>query len=280
MVNIMNAGNLIIIGGAEDKAGECLILKSFVSLSGASRAKIAIITTATEKPVEAGNQYQSLFVSMGAQESTFLDINSRDDAEQEINAKLISESTGVFFTGGDQLRITSILGGTKAYEALHTAYRSGAVIAGTSAGASAMSRTMIVDGNNYDAARKCTLKMAPGLGLLERALIDQHFHQRGRIGRLLCGVAENPSILGIGIDEDTAVRVFPDDHFEVLGSNSVTVVDGKDIKSSNVSELKPDENLAIANVVLHVLPAGYGYDLVERKVLRLGENNERGHTSI
>ena len=132
-----------------------------------------------------------------------------------------------------------------------------------------MSRTMIVDGNNNDAARKCTLKMAPGLGLLERALVDQHFHQRGRIGRLLCGVAENPSILGIGIDEDTAIRVFPDDHFEVIGSNSVTVVDGRNIKSSNVSELKPEENLAIANVVLHVLPSGYGYDLVGRKVIRL-----------
>jgi cyanophycinase len=265
----LNPGNLIIIGGAEDKTGECLILKSFVNLSGASKAKITIITTATEKPAEAGNQYKSLFVGMGAKETGFLDINSRDDADQEMNARLISDSTGIFFTGGDQLRITSILGGTRVYEALHDAYRSGAVIAGTSAGASAMSRTMIVDGNNYDAARKCTLKMAPGLGLLEMALVDQHFHQRGRIGRLLCGVAENPSILGIGIDEDTAVRVYPDDHFEVIGSNSVTVVDGRNIKSSNVSELKPDENLAIANVILHVLPAGYGYDLTERKVLRL-----------
>lgn len=268
-MSVMNLGNLIIIGGAEDKAGECLVLKSFVNLSGASKARITIITTATEKPVEAGNQYKSLFAGMGAQEATFLDINSRDDADQEINEKLISDSTGIFFTGGDQLRITSILGGTRVYEALHDAYKSGAVIAGTSAGASAMSRTMIVDGNNNDAARKCTLKMAPGLGLLERALVDQHFHQRGRIGRLLCGVAENPSILGIGIDEDTAIRVFPDDHFEVIGSNSVTVVDGRNIKSSNVSELKPEENLAIANVVLHVLPSGYGYDLVGRKVIRL-----------
>ena len=132
-----------------------------------------------------------------------------------------------------------------------------------------MSRTMIVEDDN-DPARKCTLKMAPGLGLLDRVLIDQHFHQRGRIGRLLCGVAENPSILGIGIDEDTAVMVFPDSHFEVIGRNSVTVVDGRYIKSSNVSELKPEENLAIANVTLHVLPSGYGYDLAARSVIRLG----------
>ncbi len=265
----MNMGNLIIIGGAEDKAGECLILKSFVNISGASKARITILTTATEKSAEAGNQYKSLFISLGAPDTDFLDINTRDDADSESNAKLVAGSTGIFFTGGDQLRITSILGGTKVYEALHGAYRSGAAIAGTSAGASAMSGTMIVDGNNNDPARKCTLKMAPGLGLLQRALIDQHFHQRGRIGRLLCGVAENPSILGIGIDEDTAVRVFPDDHFEVIGSNSVTVVDGRNIKSSNVSELMPDENLAIANVTLHVLPAGYGFDMINRRVIRV-----------
>ncbi|NMA34867.1 MAG: cyanophycinase [Clostridiaceae bacterium] len=267
----MKMGNLIIIGGAEDKTGECLILKSFVNLSGASEANIVIITTATEKSVESGGQYKSLFTGLGAGKVSFLDINTRDDAESEQNARLIAEATGIFFTGGDQLRITSILGGTKVYEVLHHAYKSGAVVAGTSAGASAMSRTMIVDGNDNDPARKCTLKMAPGLGLLDMALIDQHFHQRGRIGRLLCGVAENPSILGIGIDEDTAVRVFPDDHFEVIGSNSVTVVDGRDIKSSNVSELMPDENLAITNVVLHVLPAGYGYDMANRKVIRVEE---------
>ena len=179
------------------------------------------------------------------------------------------ESTGIFFTGGDQLRITSILGGTRFFTSLHEAYKNGTVIAGTSAGASAMSGTMIIQGNDNDPARKCTLKMAPGLGLLEGALIDQHFHQRGRIGRLLCGVAENPHILGIGLDEDTAVRVYPDAHIEVIGSNSVTIIDGRNIKSSNVSELKPDENLAIANVTLHVLPAGYGFDMADREVLRL-----------
>jgi cyanophycinase len=268
---LMKTGNLIIIGGAEDKTGECLILKSFVDISGGSKANIVIITTATENPIEAGGQYKSLFTGLGAGNVEFLNIDTREEAGSESNVRIISEASGIFFTGGDQLRITSILGGTKVFEMLHQAWESGAVVAGTSAGASAMSRTMIVDGNNNDPARKCTLKMAPGLGLLEKALIDQHFHQRGRIGRLLCGVAENPSILGIGIDEDTAVRVFPDDHFEVIGSNSVTVVDGRDIGSSNVSELMPDENLAITNVILHVLPAGYGYDMINRKVMRVEE---------
>jgi len=264
----MAVGNLIIIGGAEDKKGECTILRTFVGLSG-KEPRITVITTATENPEMVGNQYKEVFAGLGAANTQILNINSRDDANMDENARIIFESSGIFFTGGDQLRITSILGGTKVYKALHAANKAGVVIAGTSAGASAMSRTMIVEGNDNDAARKCTLKMAPGLGLLEEALIDQHFHQRGRIGRLTCGVAENPSILGIGIDEDTAIRVFPDNHFEVIGSNSVTVVDGRHIKSSNVSELKPDENLAISNIIIHVLPKGYGYNLNTGEVIRI-----------
>jgi cyanophycinase len=132
-----------------------------------------------------------------------------------------------------------------------------------------MSSVMIVDGNSNDSARKCTLKMAPGLSLLEEVIIDQHFTQRGRIGRILCGVCENPHILGVGIDENTAIVVYPDAHFQVIGENAVTVVDGKTIKSSNVSELNPNEILAISNVTLHVLPEKYGFDMVKREVLRL-----------
>lgn len=132
-----------------------------------------------------------------------------------------------------------------------------------------MSNTMIVEGNSNDPARKCTLKMAPGLNFLDGVIIDQHFDQRGRFGRLLCGVAENPGILGIGIDEDTAIRVYPDGRFKVIGNNAVTVIDGKSIKSSNVSESKPDEILAITNVTVHVLSSGYGFDFQVREVLRL-----------
>ena len=265
----MAKGNLVIIGGAEDKSGDCVILKRLVEMAGGGSARITIITTASENPNEAGILYRNVFQRLGAGKIKIMDINSRDAANMDNASELASEPTGIFFTGGDQLRITSILGGTLAFAALHDAYRQGIVIAGTSAGASAMSGTMIIDGNGNDPARKCTLKMAPGLGLLEEVLIDQHFHQRGRIGRLLAGVAENPYILGIGIDENTAVRVYPDAHFEVLGSNSVTIVDGRQIKSSNVSELKPDENLAIANVTIHVLPGGYGFDMHKREVLRL-----------
>ncbi|MGI6778459.1 MAG: cyanophycinase [Acetivibrionales bacterium] len=260
-------GNLVIIGGAEDKKGESIILRKVAEIAGGSNARLVILTTATEQPESVGEEYRNTFTRLGINSIKLLNINSRYDANSESAANLIREATGIFFTGGDQLRITSILGGTKVYKALQEAYSNGVVIIGTSAGASVMSSNMIVNGNSNDPARKCTLKMAPGMGLLEEAIIDQHFHQRGRIGRLLCGVAENPNILGIGIDEDTAIQVFPDAHFEVLGTNAVTVIDGRSISKSNVSELKPDEILAISGVTLHVLPTGYGFDMKDRKVL-------------
>jgi len=262
-------GSLIIIGGAEDKYGESKILKHIIKVTGGEAARLVVLTTATEKPESVGSEYKKIFEKLGAKQTEILNVNTRDDANNDDNAEKIRASTGVFFTGGDQLRITSILGGTKVYAAMQEAYDKGTVIAGTSAGASAMSNNMIVDGNSNDSARKCTLKMAPGLGLLQDAIIDQHFAQRGRIGRLLCGVAENPYMLGIGIDEDTAIQVYPDAHFEVVGTNAVTVIDGRSIKSSNVSESKPDEILAINNVTVHILPEGYGFDMRSREVMRL-----------
>lgn len=262
-------GRLVIIGGAEDKHGESKILKDVVNLIGGGKSSLVVLTTATEKPVEVGNEYRNVFQRLGVKNIQILNIDTRDDANSDENVQKILSSTGVFFTGGDQLRITSIIGGTKTHEALREAYAGGTVIIGTSAGASVMSSTMVVDGNSNDPARKCTLKMAPGFGLLDDAIVDQHFAQRGRIGRLLCGVAENPRMLGIGIDEDTAIRVNPDSSFDVIGTNSVTVIDGQTIKASNVSELSPDEILSISNVTLHILPQGYGFDMKSREVQRL-----------
>ncbi len=258
-------GHLFIIGGAEDKTGQKEILREVVRLTDGGR--VAVMTTATGHPEEAGRDYERLFSDLGAREVEMVRIDTRREAEGQEAARALRRADAVFFTGGDQLRITSILGGTRAYEALFDAYRCGALIAGTSAGASALSSTMIVGGLDNDQARKCTLKMAPGLGLLEQALIDQHFAQRGRLGRLLCGVAENPHVLGIGIDEDTAIRVEPDARFFVLGSSAVTVIDGATLRDSNVSELAPNEILAIEGVTLHVLPREYGYDMKTRKVL-------------
>ncbi|MGI6468889.1 MAG: cyanophycinase [Syntrophomonadaceae bacterium] len=262
-------GCLIIIGGAEDRYGDSSILEEVVEYMGGREARIGIITTATERPQEAGEDYREAFLWLGAKEADILNINTREEANREDIIRRIKNATGFFFTGGDQLRITSILGGTRAYVAMASSFRKGTAVAGTSAGASVMSSTMIVEGNSNDAARKCTLKMAPGLSFLEGAIIDQHFDQRGRLGRLMCGVAENPGILGIGIDEDTAIIVFPDNTFRVLGNNAVTVIDGTSIRSTNVSELKPDEILTITSATIHILSSGYGFDLKKRQVLRL-----------
>lgn len=262
-------GNLIIIGGAEDKYGESRILEEVVDIIGGEDAVVGIITTATQHPEEVGEEYRDVFLRLGVRDTDILNINSRDDANREENVRRIEDVTGFFFTGGDQLRITSILGGTKVYDAIHRSYNQGTAVIGTSAGASVMSSTMIIEGNSNDAARKCTLKMAPGLRLLEGVIIDQHFDQRGRLGRLLCGVAENPGILGIGIDEDTAIRVYPEEYFAVIGNNAVTVIDGWSIKSTNVSELKPDEILTITNASLHVLSRGYGFDFKRREVIAI-----------
>ncbi len=262
-------GHLVIIGGAEDRYGESSILQEVVEIIGGEDARVGILTTATQHPEEVGEEYRAVFLRLGVKRADILNINTRDEANLDDNTRRIMDATGFFFTGGDQLRITSILGGTKAYEALKRSFHEGTAVIGTSAGASVMSSTMIVEGNSNDAARKCTLKMAPGLSLLEEVIIDQHFDQRGRLGRLLCGVAGNPGVLGIGIDEDTGIHVFPDEYFEVIGNNAVTVIDGKSIKSTNVSETKPDEILAITNASLHILSKGYGFDFKRREVLRL-----------
>lgn len=269
------AGCLIIIGGAEDKTGECLILKQAVQRLTETDTLI-ILTTATEKPDEVGADYRQVFHALGVQNLMVLNINTREEANDPHQCELLRSAKCIFFTGGDQLRITSILGGTSTHDIIQEIYAKGGIIMGTSAGASVMSSTMVVQGEDNEPAKKCTLKMAPGLDLIEDTIIDQHFDQRGRFGRLLCGVAENPHVLGIGIDEDTAIVVYPDMHFEVVGSNSVTIIDGRSIQSSNVSEQAQNELLAIIGVTVHTLPQNYGFDLRTREVMRLknGENKD------
>jgi cyanophycinase len=260
-------GHLLIIGGAEDKTNGSVILKETLEMLGKSDI-LTVLTTATENPEEVGQNYLTVFRRLGAENIQLLNIATRSEANGEAYLEKLRRSKCIFMTGGDQLRLTSILGGTAAGAALMSLYVSGGILMGTSAGASVMSSTMIVKGDDREPAKKCTLKMAPGLGFIGGVIIDQHFDQRGRFGRLLCGVAENPEVIGLGIDEDTAVKVMPDLHFEVIGSNAVTIIDGSAIESTNVSELKQNDILAIIGVRVSVLPQGYGYDLKNRKVLR------------
>lgn len=258
-------GNLVIIGGAEDKAGQCTILRRFLSLAGGEKAEVAVLTTATEKAEEVGAEYSRLFYRLGAAQVRHLDVPDRETARSAGLEEVLRRSTGIFLTGGDQLRLTSILGGTPLAGALHAAAVRGAVLAGTSAGASAMSATMIVEGEDESAPRRSIINMAPGLGFLKEIVVDQHFAQRGRIGRLLAAIAENPYILGLGLDEDTAVVSDPAGLLTVIGSGACTVVDGLSIQTSNVSESWAGEPLALTYVTLHVLPAGCTFDLNRRK---------------
>lgn len=266
-------GHLLIIGGNEDKSGECCILRKFIELAGGRQAKIAILTTASEVPAELGDVYHTLFTDMGAQSAEILYIADRQSANDRHQAEKIDKASAIFLTGGDQLRLTSILGGSAVDEAIRRACEREKIIAGTSAGASVMSDTMIVDGNSSDTPKKSTINMAHGMGLLEKTVIDQHFAQRGRINRLLAAVAQNPYILGIGIDEDTALVVRPDDKCEIIGSQTVTILDGKNIVYSNISESKHNDPLALTNVLLHILPAGMGFDL-KRRMPCLGFKSE------
>lgn len=260
-------GNLIIIGGAEDKNKECEILKEVTRKSKKKDGPLIVLTAATEYPEEVGATYINTFRRLGYDDVRVIDIKTRNDAERPDYGNEVQKSSCIFFTGGDQLKITSLIGGTYLFESLKTAYYNGILIVGTSAGASCLCSTMIVSGNDEDSPRKCTIKMAPGLDLIRGVLIDQHFAQRGRIGRLLNAVAQNPQILGIGIDENTAVVIEESSIFKVMGTGAVTIVDAKCISHTNVSELSPDETLSIIDIKLHILPRYYKYDMTGRAAM-------------
>ncbi|MGH4140903.1 cyanophycinase [Clostridium sp.] len=255
---------LIIIGGAEDKKGDKKILKEVSLHINLENHLLVIVTVATELPVEVGNDYTNIFHELGIVNIRVLDVRNRADALKTENVELIEKASLVFFTGGDQLKITSILGGTPLYKSMKRRHLENCVFVGTSAGASVMSDVMIVTGLDDESPKKCTLKMAPGLGLITGVIIDQHFAQRGRVGRLLVGVAENPEVLGIGIDEDTAIIVNKDNILRVVGSGAVYIIDGSNISNTNVSEQYQNNILSIFNVKMHVLKDGNRFDLTSR----------------
>ncbi len=260
-------GHLIVIGGAESKELDSQILTTVVDMAGGRDAVITVIATASLSPQDRFETYSRLFKGMGAREVHFLDIESREDANNPANAELVYQSTGVFMTGGDQSRLSSILGGSEVAKAMHRAHKRGLLIAGTSAGASAISEHMIVEGGQGLHPRKHMLHLAPGLGLLRRVVLDQHFLQRQRIGRLLSIVAQNPFILGLGVDEDTAMVVCPNYDFKVIGSGVVTILDGRAISHSNVTTAAAGELLAMDGVKLHMLPSGFAYNIETRTPL-------------
>ena len=258
-------GNMIIIGGAEDKSNKSKILNKVFDLSKLKSGPITIVAAASQNPEEKKSIYFETFGSLGCKDLRMMYLRNRQEAEEREKIDEMKKSSCIFFTGGDQLKITSIAGGTYFNKVLYECYRNGTLIAGTSAGASCLCTTMIVSGKEEVPPIKCTIKMAPGLGFISSAIIDQHFSQRGRIGRLINAVCQNPEIIGMGIDEDTAIVIQESSKVKVIGSGAVTIVDGSNITSSNVSEATPDEVLAITDIKVHILSEGCFYDLKERK---------------
>jgi cyanophycinase len=257
-------GSFIIIGGHEDKSKDRTILREVAHRLGGG--KLVLATIASHQPEGYFDEYRRAFGDLGIGELVELYVEERIEAEEDDKLSILDDAAGVFFSGGDQLRITSQIGDTGIEAKVRAIFDRGGLIAGTSAGASVMSETMLVKGASAESHRIGDLHMAPGLGLIRDVIIDQHFAERGRFGRLLGAVAHNPRVLGLGIDEDTAIIV-EGDRFEVIGSGAVYAVDGTHVTHSNIAEARSQEALSMHDVRMHVLSSGDAFNLHERRPL-------------
>ena len=258
-------GHLLVIGGAEDKYNERRILKKFLELAGGESAEVLIVPVASDFPEFAADVYTQAFRNLGVSSPRVLRATSRQDIVNADVESLVDGVKGVFMTGGDQMRLVSLLGGTKLAEALRKKVReTNVVMAGTSAGAAAMSTSMIVRGEPSSHPHKNAVKLSPGLGFLKNIIIDQHFSERGRISRLITAVSYNPYNLGIGIDENTAIILDGKGVLEVFGQGSTTIVDGSQITFNEIAEVADNESFSVCGVQFHVLRDGLVYNYLER----------------
>ncbi len=257
-------GWIIPIGGAEDKEMRRRILKRFVQLCGGRDADIVVIPTASRLP-DTGTRYQELFGRLEAGRATALEIHDRADSQKDEFLRRIEEASGVFFTGGNQLRISTIIGGTPAAQLIRARNAAGVHVAGTSAGASILSEHMIAFGKEGSSPRAGNVRLAPGLGLTNRFIIDQHFRQRDRLGRLVAALAYNPFAIGIGLDEDTAAFIGPDNTLEVEGSGAVTVVDAGGLSFSSMAEVSQSQPVCLLGLTVHILVQGATFNLKTRQ---------------
>jgi cyanophycinase len=262
-------GHLVIIGGGEDRKHDKEILSRFVELAGGASARIVVITAASTIAQEMWDIYDNAFGDLGVQDRKHLHLQSRQDANSEEHIRDILDATGIFMTGGDQKRLLAIIGGTALDAEMHAALKlRGAVIGGTSAGASAMSGHMLAQGRAELHPEKGSVSLGAGLGFLHKVVVDQHFSERQRLSRLLSVVAQNPYLQGIGIDEDTALVVERGVGIEVLGEGAVTIVDGRRM-STNIADISNHETPELIDVRLHLLPSGSKY--------RLPQEGDSGH---
>lgn len=268
------AGPVVLIGGAEDRVRDKLILSRIASLAGGPEANMVVISTASSLGDAATERYRELFESLGMRRVTGLRPEERAEAEDPETAKALADATGVFLTGGNQLRLSSIVSGTRLADAIHLAHDRGAVLAGTSAGASAMATHMLAFGRSGETPKNRMAQLAAGLGVLHGVVIDQHFEQRGRFGRLLAVVAQSPSLVGVGLDEDTAAIVYGGRAMEVVGRGAVTVIDGSRVLT-DAHLAKAHRPIMVSGATVHSLPAGSWFDLRARALLAGAPGEER-----
>ena len=252
-------GRLLIIGGAEDRCCGAGLLERFVELCGGERARIVLVTTATDVPEQVHADYERVFLKLGVDDIKELRLHGRNEADSDEAAATLASATGVFLSGGDQSKLRTLVG-SRINDLLEEGLDDGLIVGGTSAGATAMGRTMILGGAGSDVSA-ATVRTGPGLGLLPRALIDMHFVERGRLPRLLSAVSLDPDHLGLGLDENTGVLV-DDNGFEVLGSGVATVVDAED--ATVVHAASDFDPITLFGVRLHLLPAGCKFDFESR----------------
>jgi cyanophycinase len=264
------AGAVMVIGGAEDKVRDKTILARFARLAGGADAKIVVISTASSLGEAATETYRDLFAGLGIDDVQGLRPEERDEADDPSVVNVMAEATGVFLTGGNQSRLTQVVGGTRLGDALANAHDRGAVLAGTSAGASAMASHMVAYGQPGTTPKNRMVQLSAGLGILPGIVIDQHFEQRGRHGRLLALVAQSPSLVGLGLDEDTCAIIYADQTLQVLGKGAVTIVDGRHVKT-DAYRGKGYRPLMVSGAILHSLPSGYWFDLRSRRLLAGGD---------
>lgn len=256
-------GWIVPIGGAENKENDRHILERFVRVAGGADADLVVIPTAS-RLAETGPRYERLFRDIGAGRVTSMDFDTRRDCQEPRRLQRLEEATGIFFTGGNQLRLTTLLGGTPVAKLIRVRNATGVAVGGTSAGASILSEHMIAFGDEGSSVISGSVRLAPGLGLTNRFIIDQHFRQRDRLGRLLTALAYNPFAVGIGLDEDTAAFIGPDETVEVEGSGGVTVVDASEVSYSSMDAVSEGQPVCMLGLKLHILVAGATFNLHTR----------------
>ena len=257
-------GYVVPIGGAEEKSGDMGILRRFVKLCGGRRARVVVIPTASQLD-DTGHRYAKLFRDLDVREAWHIDFATRADCERKDLLEDLERADGIFVTGGNQLRLSSTLGGTPADTAIRRLCAAGRHVAGTSAGAAYLCQHMIAFGEEGHSPRAGAVQVVAGLGLTRRVIIDQHFRQRDRIGRLLTALAYNPYPIGLGLDEDTAAFIGPDNVVEVEGTGMLTVLDAHDVEFDSIATAVQGDLVSLIGVRLHLLTRGATYNLLTRE---------------